>query len=53
MELSTNVLFVVILKYQIYNYICMETGLKQFDKYIKTEDLIGSSYLMTIEEEDD
>lgn len=34
----------------------MEKGFKQFDKYlkdIKPEDLIGSSYLMNIEEEED
>ena len=31
----------------------MEKGIKQFDKYIKPEDLIGSSFLINIEEEDD
>ena len=30
----------------------MESGLKQFDKYITPEDLIGCSYLIDIEEED-
>lgn len=31
----------------------METGLKQFDKYITPEDLIGSSILIETEEEKD
>jgi hypothetical protein len=31
----------------------MEKGLKSFDKYLTTEDLIGSSYLIEIEEEED
>lgn len=30
----------------------MESGIKQFDKYIKPEDLIGSANLIDIEEED-
>ena len=31
----------------------MEKGLKQFDKYIKAEDLLGSSILIEDEEDKD